>query len=147
MTPTRKRRLLSVAFVILGMTGAVALLINVLGDNINAFRPPIEVADGRVPEGVPFRLGGMVVRGSVTRDPQSLKVGFELADLKAKVKVSFEGILPDLFREGQGIVADGRLENGVFVADRVLAKHDETYMPPELADTLQEQGMHQSPNP
>jgi len=147
MTPTRKRRLLSVGFVLVGMIVAAGILISVLGDNINAFRPPAEVVNGSVAEGVPFRLGGMVVEESVSRDPQSLQVSFELADLESKVLVTYDGILPDLFREGQGIVADGRLRSGVFIADRVLAKHDETYMPPELAKTLEEQGLHQSRSP
>ncbi len=147
MTPTRRRRLFSLGLILFGVAIATALVLSALGDNINAFKPPADVANGSVADGQRFRLGGMVVAGSVTRDPQSLKVQFELADLKAKVPVSYEGILPDLFREGQGIVADGQLIGGVFVADRVLAKHDETYMPPELADTLREQGAHKDASP
>ncbi len=144
MTPTRKRRLVAIATMLLGVGAATALVLTVLGNNLNAFRPPAEVAAGLVAEGQRFRLGGMVVDGSVQRDSQSLKVSFALADLEATVPVQYDGILPDLFREGQGIVADGVLEGGVFVADTVLAKHDETYMPPELADALKAQGYDHS---
>jgi cytochrome c-type biogenesis protein CcmE len=85
-------------------------------------------------------LGGLVVHGSVKRDPQSLAVAFELTDTVEKIRVQYDGILPDLFREGQGIVANGSLTDGVFVASEVLAKHDENYMPPEVADAIKAAG-------
>lgn len=139
MTPTRKRRLFAIVTIVAGVAIASAIVLTVLSDNINAFKPPADVVAGKVQEGQRFRLGGMVVTGSVERAADSLEVRFELADLVATVPVAFDGILPDLFREGQGIVADGALHDGVFVADTVLAKHDEEYMPPELADTLEKQ--------
>jgi cytochrome c-type biogenesis protein CcmE len=109
-----------------------------LTKNINLFYTPVQIAAGEAPEGARIRAGGMVVEGSVTRDKTSLAIYFQLTDYEAKVNVEFTGILPDLFREGQGIVALGRLnENNVLVADEVLAKHDENYMPPEVAYALE----------
>ena len=91
---------------------------------------------GEVPPGSTFRIGGMVVKGSVNRDPESLEVSFDLTDTAKVVTVAYVGILPDLFREAQGIVATGKLRSGTFVADQVLAKHDETYMPPEISEAI-----------
>lgn len=141
MTPTRKRRLYAVLAIAVGMAGATALTLTALNDNMLFFFSPAEVHAGEVPEGANFRLGGMVVDGSVTRTPGSLKVGFVLTDYQQVVPVEFEGILPDLFREGQGIIAQGALTERdgqqIFVASEVLAKHDEQYMPPEVADALE----------
>lgn len=96
-----------------------------------------EVEKGNYPEDRNFRVGGLVVEGSVRREPGELEVSFDLTDLNKELTVSYNGILPDLFREGQGIIAHGRLaDNGVFIADEVLAKHDENYMPPEVAESL-----------
>ncbi len=141
MTPTRKRRLYAVLAITVGVAGAAALTLNALSDNMLFFFSPAEVHAGEVPTGSNFRLGGMVVDGSVSRTPGQLKVRFELTDYNQVVPVEFDGILPDLFREGQGIIAQGTLATGtggtpLFVASEVLAKHDETYMPPEVADAL-----------
>jgi cytochrome c-type biogenesis protein CcmE len=116
-------------------------MLNALGENIDHFYTPSEIVEGKngiKPKvGQRLRIGGMVVTGSVSRDQESLAVTFDLVDIGPLVTVSYTGILPDLFREGQGIVATGRLSDSNFiVADEVLAKHDEEYMPPELAEKL-----------
>ena len=139
MTPTRKRRLYAALAVTIGVGIAVGLTVLALRDNMLFYFSPTEVHAGEVPQGSNFRLGGMVVDGSVSRTPGSMKVRFDLTDYGQTVPVEFEGILPDLFREGQGIVAQGNLnDDSVFVAAEVLAKHDENYMPPEVADSLQD---------
>ena len=113
----------------------VGLVLKSLNENIMFFFTPSEVLLGKAPQNRLFRIGGMVVDGSVTRPGDGLTVKFDLTDNEQQVKVSFAGILPDLFREGQGIIANGKLnDRGEFVAEEVLAKHDENYMPPELAD-------------
>jgi len=122
---------------LVGLSVAVGLTLYALSNNINLFYPPAKVAAGEAPEGTTIRVGGMVVDDSVIRDPESLKVSFQVTDFAEKVTIKYEGILPDLFREGQGIVAEGQLQNGVLMADIVLAKHDEQYMPPEIAESLQ----------
>lgn len=133
----RQRRLFVVLMLLLGVGGAVALTLNAFRDNLLYFVSPSEVAAGKAPAERSFRLGGMVEKDSVQRDQDSLRVRFVLTDFAKEVPVQYDGILPDLFREGQGIVAKGHLnEQGVFVASEVLAKHDETYMPPEVADAL-----------
>lgn len=139
MTPTRKKRLYLVLAMLAGVTIATGLAIKAFNENLMYFFSPTEVAAGKVPEAQRFRLGGMVVDGSVQRDPDSLAVTFDLTDYDNAVTVSYKGILPDLFREGQGIVAHGELNgDGVFVADEVLAKHDENYMPPEVAEMMEQ---------
>lgn len=133
----RQRRLFMVLMLLLGVGGAVALTLNAFSENLLYFVSPSEVAAGKAPAERDFRLGGMVNEGSVQRDPDSMRVRFVLTDYAKEVPVQYDGILPDLFREGQGIVAKGYLnDQGVFVASEVLAKHDETYMPPEVADAL-----------
>ena len=133
----RQRRLFLVLVLLLGVGGAVALTLNAFSENLLYFISPSEVAAGKAPAERDFRLGGMVNEGSVQRDPDSMRVRFVLTDYAKEVPVQYDGILPDLFREGQGIVAKGYLnDQGVFVASEVLAKHDETYMPPEVADAL-----------
>lgn len=137
MTPRRKR-LIIVLLSIAGISFAVGLMLVAFEKNLMYFYSPSEVARGEAPSGRPFRLGGMVVEGSVLRQPQNLGVWFTLTDMAEQHVVYYEGILPDLFREGQGIVADGQInDSGVFVASKVLAKHDENYMPPEVADALE----------
>lgn len=137
MHPVRKRRLIMVGVLVTGVAIAVTLILMALGKNLNAFYSPTEVAAGEAPANGNFRVGGLVKEGTVSRDESSLAVRFILTDKQADTTVEFTGILPDLFREGQGILADGRLNNeGVFVAERVLAKHDENYMPPEVHDAL-----------
>src|SRR5690554_7202467 len=138
MHPIRKKRLTIVLFLVAGLAIAVGLTTYALRQNINLFYDPSEIADGKAPVDVRIRAGGMVEEGSVVRDPESLKVEFLVTDYSASVPVEYVGILPDLFAEGQGIVAMGRLNaEGRFVADQVLAKHDENYMPPEVAGALE----------
>lgn len=137
----RQRRMFVVLVLLLGVGGATALALNAFRDNLLYFVSPSEVAAGNAPAERAFRLGGMVEEGSVQRDTESLRVRFVLTDFAKQVPVQYDGILPDLFREGQGIVAKGSLNGqGVFVATEVLAKHDETYMPPEVADALKQAG-------
>ncbi|AOY87239.1 cytochrome c biogenesis protein CcmE [Marinobacter salinus] len=137
MHPTRKKRLTIVLFLVAGIAIAVGLTTYALRQNINLFYDPTQISAGEAPADVRIRAGGMVEEGSVLRDPDSLKVEFRVTDFNASVPVEYTGILPDLFAEGQGVVAMGRLDSrGYFVADQVLAKHDENYMPPEVADAL-----------
>ena len=137
MKPARKQKLGLIALGLVGISVAVGLTLYALSNNINLFYPPAKVVAGEAPEGTTIRVGGMVVDDSVVRDPESLKVSFQVTDYAEKVTIQYEGILPDLFREGQGIVAEGQLNGGVLMADIVLAKHDEQYMPPEIAESLQ----------
>ncbi|MEM9620992.1 MAG: cytochrome c maturation protein CcmE [Pseudomonadota bacterium] len=136
MNPKRKRRLYMVVFLLVTMSGTTAALMLALEQNINMFYPPEEVVSGVAPVNVPIRAGGMVAEGSVQRSLDSLAVRFVLTDHQgADFEVMYDGILPDLFREGQGILVQGELQaDGNFVAREVLAKHDENYMPPELLD-------------
>ena len=137
MKPKRRQRLVLVGLLVAGVGFAVGLALLALQENINLFFSPSQVAAGEAPVGSPFRLGGMVVDGSVSRVDQSLEIRFDLTDTANTVTVAYTGILPDLFREGQGIVAQGSVnDNGLFTATQVLAKHDETYMPPEVIDAL-----------
>jgi cytochrome c-type biogenesis protein CcmE len=137
MTPRRKKRLYFVSLVVIGVAIAASLGLNAFNENIMFFHAPTAVVRGEAPKNHAFRLGGLVTDGSVRRQPDGLTVLFDVTDNAETVTVQYTGILPDLFREGQGIVANGRLrDDGVFVADEVLAKHDENYMPPEVADAL-----------
>ena len=141
MTPRRRRRLMLVGLMVCAAGAAVAFGVNAFRQNIMLFHPPSDVAAGMVEPGRPFRIGGMVVEGSVARGGEDLGVRFRVSDTRETVPVVFAGILPDLFREGQGIVAMGELDDsGTFVASEVLAKHDESYMPPEVADALEKAG-------
>jgi cytochrome c-type biogenesis protein CcmE len=120
-----------------GVAIGLSFALKSLDENIMFFFSPSEVADGKAPQDRLFRLGGMVVDGSVSRPGEGLTVVFDLTDNAESVTVEYTGILPDLFREGQGIVANGKLNsNGAFVAQEVLAKHDENYMPPEIAAAM-----------
>ncbi len=138
---TRKqRRLTMIGGALAVLAVAVALVLNAMRDSIVFFSTPSMVAEKHIPAGKRFRLGGLVQPGSLTRG-DNLAVTFEVADGSAALPVAYKGILPDLFREGQGVVAEGALDSsGVFKADTVLAKHDETYMPKEVADALKKQG-------
>lgn len=136
MTPTRKRRLIAVALVLLAVGIAAALTVMALSQNMTYLFSPSEVLAGHAPAGAPFRLGGVVLEHSVQRDSNSLKVDFTVTDRFHDMPVEYSGILPDLFREGQSIVATGRMDGNRFVAREVLAKHDETYMPKEVADAI-----------
>ncbi|NVK42642.1 MAG: cytochrome c maturation protein CcmE [Oceanospirillaceae bacterium] len=146
MTPKRKQRLVIVLAILVGVSVAVGLTLFALSQNINLFYSPTQIAQGEAPTDTRIRAGGMVVEGSVERSTDSLQVRFELTDYGETVPVEYTGILPDLFREGQGIVAQGSLDgNGVFQAVEVLAKHDENYMPPEVAEALQASGKMPTP--
>jgi cytochrome c-type biogenesis protein CcmE len=135
MTPRRKR-LLAVGGILLGVGIATAVALRAFDDNLLYFYDPSQVAAGQAPTGKTFRVGGLVTKGSVERVPGSLEVHFVVTDYAHSLTVSYTGLLPDLFREGQGVIAHGRLRGGTFVADEVLAKHDEKYMPPEVAKSL-----------
>ena len=124
-----------VAMLVLGISLAGYFFLKAFNDNLLYFFTPTDVVEGRAPIGKSFRMGGLVENDSVARD--GMKVSFTLTDTANNVQVDYVGILPDLFREGQGIVATGSLSQGVFVASEVLAKHDENYMPPEVADALE----------
>ena len=137
MHPVRRQRLFVVAFIVIGAAVAIGLTAYALRSNINLFYPPADIVAGEAPVGKAIRAGGMVREGSVVRDPNSLRVDFVVTDYQADVPVVYVGILPDLFAEGQGVVASGKLDDaGVFQATEVLAKHDENYMPPEVQDAL-----------
>ena len=141
MTPKRRQRLILVCLMLFGVGVAAAIGLTVFKDNIALFRSPSDIAAGKVDAGTRFRIGGMVVEDSVQRRSDNLDIKFELTDRVNTVPVAYNGILPDLFAEGQGIVAMGQLnEEGVFVASEVLAKHDENYMPPEVAEALKKAG-------
>ncbi|MEQ9395436.1 cytochrome c maturation protein CcmE [Haliea sp.] len=138
MHPVRKQRLYLVLFLVFFSSAAIGLVTFALRGNINLFYPPVEVVAGLAPVGQTIRVGGMVVDGSVQRSSDSLEVRFQVTDYEAVVPVVYTGILPDLFGEGQGAVASGKLdEDGVLQAAEVLAKHDENYMPPEVAEALE----------
>ncbi len=136
MNPKRRNRLLIVLFLVAGSGVTLALVLVALNDNLNLFYPPDQVVGGEAPVNTPIRAGGMVLDGSVERADDGLGVAFILTDYQgSEFTVAYSGILPDLFREGQGILVQGRLDaEGVFQAREVLAKHDENYMPPELMD-------------
>ena len=141
MTPKRKQRLILVGLMVFGCSAAVAFMVTAFRQNLELFHSPADVAAGAVEPGTRFRLGGMVVDGSVIRSKDSVNVQFDLTDTASVVTVQFDDILPDLFREGQGIVAKGQLnDKGEFIASEVLAKHDENYMPPEIAEALERAG-------
>ena len=133
----RQQRMLAVGLAAAGLLIATVLTLQAFKENLMFYVEISEVAKGNAPQDRNFRVGGLVVEGSVKRQPGELEIEFMLTDLEHQLAVSYTGILPDLFREGQGIIAHGRLDdNGRFVADEVLAKHDENYMPPEVAETL-----------
>jgi cytochrome c-type biogenesis protein CcmE len=137
---TRKQRRLTLIGLSLAVLGiALALILGALKDSIVFFNSPTDVVEKQIKPGARIRLGGLVQSGSVAR--RDLEARFDVTDGKTSIKVSYRGILPDLFREGQGVVAEGALDaSGIFVADTVLAKHDENYMPKEVADALKRQG-------
>jgi cytochrome c-type biogenesis protein CcmE len=137
MTPTRRKRLILVLGILAGVGIAGGLALRAFKSNVMFFFDPSQVAAGEVKQGQRFRLGGMVAPGSVRRSPGSLQIDFVVTDFKHTVPVRYTGVLPDLFKENAGVVTHGRLQaDGQFVADEVLAKHDENYMPPEVARSL-----------
>ncbi|MCC7328692.1 MAG: cytochrome c maturation protein CcmE [Gammaproteobacteria bacterium] len=140
MTP-RRQRLVVVLLVLAGVGLAAALALRAFNDNLLYFYTPTQIAAGEAPTGKKFRLGGLVEAGSLQREPGQLEVRFQVTDANKAMTVSYSGVLPDLFREGQGVIAYGVLmPDGSFKADEVLARHDENYMPPEVAQALREQG-------
>lgn len=138
MTPTRKKRLMLIVMVFLGMALATAIFLTAFKENIMFFKSPTEINAGDFPKQRDFRIGGMVKDDSLQRAQDSLKVSFVVTDHAHDVTVTYQGILPDLFREGQGVVAIGQMQpDGTFLAEEVLAKHDENYMPPEAAAAME----------
>ena len=141
MNAVRKKRLYIVLAILVGVSAAVGLALSALQENINLFYTPTQIANGEAPQDTRIRAGGMVAEGSVKRSSDSLQVEFVVTDFAKSVTIRYHGILPDLFREKQGIVALGKLNaDGVLVADEVLAKHDENYMPPEVTKALKDSG-------
>jgi cytochrome c-type biogenesis protein CcmE len=140
MNPRKRRRLYFAAALVIAGAGGAALAVSALRDNVLYFYSPSDLTAKHVPPGVAFRVGGLVQKGSVIHAPHA-EIRFIVTDGKAALPVSFRGVLPDLFREGQGVVASGALtSHGVFDASEVLAKHDERYMPPEVVDALKRSG-------
>ena len=140
MSP-RKKRIIMVCAILVGISISVILILTAFEKNLMYFYSPTEIINGDAPKTRSFRIGGLVVTDSVIRNSDDLKVSFILTDTINEVKVIYEGILPDLFREGQGIVANGKLQSdNIFIAEQVLAKHDENYMPPEVAEALEAAG-------
>lgn len=141
MRANRKRRLVIVVGLVALVAVAVGLTLYALRANINLFFTPSQIAAGEAPHDRTMRIGGVVKKGSVERNGDSLQVAFSVTDFASDVRVSYDDILPDLFREGQGVVVIGRLrDDGEFIAQQVLAKHDENYMPPEVAEALKATG-------
>ncbi len=140
MKTHRRNRLMLIGLLLVASGTAVALALTALNENINLFYAPDQIAAGEAPIGQMIRAGGMVKEGSIERSKTDLKVRFVISDMQeSEVTIQYEGVLPDLFREGQGVIARGALnEGGVFMAEEVLAKHDENYMPPEVMDALEE---------
>jgi cytochrome c-type biogenesis protein CcmE len=140
MKPARKQRLLLIGLMVAGASLATYFGLKSFNDNLMYFFSTTDVVEGKAPKETLFRLGGMVIKGSVERPNDGLMVRFKLTDFSKEVTVEYTGILPDLFKEGQGIVAHGKLNpQGVFIAEEVLAKHDENYMPPEVKSSLKNQ--------
>lgn len=140
---TRRIQIIALAFV--ALAGSTALIGYAMRDGINFFRAPAQVVSEPPPPGEVFRLGGLVEAGSLVRG-QGETVTFSVTDTKETIPVSFTGVLPDLFSEGQGMIGTGQMVAGTFVATEILAKHDETYMPKEVIDALKEQGVYEPPN-
>ena len=141
-----KRKHRRLTFVFLGallVAAAAALVLTAFEDNIVFFHSPTDVVENKLPPDRRMRIGGLVEEGSVKKDIAEARVTFRITDLMNTVTVTYRGLLPDLFREGQGVVAEGRLRDGIFQADEVLAKHDENYMPPEVAEALKKSGKWQ----
>lgn len=141
MTPARKKRLSLIVLMIIGIAIGVGFALQSLNENIMFFFSPADIEAGKAPPNKDFRVGGIVVDGSVSRPGEGLTVEFDVTDNQSVVKIKYTGILPDLFREGQGIIANGRLNpEGHFIAQEVLAKHDENYMPPEVMEAMKKSG-------
>jgi cytochrome c-type biogenesis protein CcmE len=137
MHPVRRQRLFIVLFIVVGASAAAGLIFYALSENLNLFYSPTQINAGEAPQNQRMRAGGMVREGSVVRAGDSLKISFVVTDYSHNVRVTYEGILPDMFEEGQGVVVTGKLDSaGIMQAEEVLAKHDEEYMPPEVQEAL-----------
>lgn len=148
MKSARKKRLFFIIFLVAGITLAAGFAMYAFNQNLMFYFSPTEIKEGKAPVNKIFRMGGMVVEGTFKKEPKTLKVHFDLTDYEKTVSVEYEGILPDLFREGQGIISRGKLNaEGVFIAEEVLAKHDENYMPPEVAESLKKAKDKSQKNP
>ena len=133
----RSKRILYISFVLISIFILFSLFIKTFNENLLFYRSPSQISLGEFPEDYIFRVGGVVVDGSLKKSNDTTNVNFKITDYSKTIDISYSGILPDLFREGQGVVIRGRLTKaGIFVAEEVLAKHDETYMPPEVAESL-----------
>lgn len=140
MTPRRQRMIL-VGLFVAGVAGAVGLALRAFQENLLYFYTPTQAIAGEAPDGKKIRLGGMVEKGSLRREPGNMEIRFDVTDNAKTMTVAYSGVLPDLFKEGQGVIAMGHLDaDGVFRAEEVLAKHDENYMPPEVAATMATDG-------
>lgn len=144
MAMKRKHKRLTFVVIAMALVGlATGLVLFALGDGVSLFHSPTDIVEKQPGPQQRIRLGGLVEEESVVREEGSALVGFKVTDLENTVAVTYEGLLPDLFREGQGIVAEGHMKDGVFVATEVLAKHDENYMPPEVAEAIKKSGQWQ----
>lgn len=135
---TRHKKLLLVAVALLGLGAVAALVLNAFRSNLVFFLSPTQVVKGEAPRDRAFRVGGLVEKGSLSREADGVTAHFRVTDTAQTLSVTYKGVLPDLFKEGKGVVAEGRLNGGVFFAEQVLAKHDENYMPPEAARALEQ---------
>lgn len=135
MTPTRKRRLIMIGAILIAAAVATTMIVLALQQNMTYLYTPSEILAGKVPDGARFRIGGMVKQGSVERG-QSLTVAFVVTDGDGDMRVEYEGILPDLFRDSQSVIATGSMQDNHFLATEVLAKHDETYVPRDVAEAM-----------
>jgi cytochrome c-type biogenesis protein CcmE len=140
MNAKRQRKLIVLLLGLLGVSAAAALILYSLRAQTDYFYTPAQIAGGAAPNDKRIKAGGMVVKGSLKRQPDSLSVNFQMTDFKSTVNVRYTGILPDLFKEGSGVVGTGVIHDGVFVAEEILAKHDEKYMPPDVTAALKAQG-------
>jgi cytochrome c-type biogenesis protein CcmE len=141
----KRRRIQIILLAVVALAGSTALIGYAMKDGINLFRSPSQIVDAPPGPAEVFRIGGLVETGSIVRG-QGETITFRVTDTKSTIPVSFTGVLPDLFAEGQGVVATGSLQAGTFVATEILAKHDESYMPKEVVDALKEQGVYVDPN-
>lgn len=143
MHPVRKKKLTWLLLAVFGFALVVALVLYAVREQASFFYDPSAIVAGDAPQGIRIRAGGMVVVGSIQRDPENpMKVRFSITDFKAVTPVEYEGILPDLFKENSGVVAQGKLQGKTLMADEVLAKHDENYMPPEVEKSLKNMPQH-----
>ncbi len=140
MNPKRRRQLAVILLGVLGVAIALGLILYALRAQTDYFYTPDQIASGAAPHDKRIKAGGMVVKGSLSKATDALDARFQITDFKSTVRVQYNGILPDLFKEGSGVVATGRLHDGVFIAEQILAKHDENYMPPDVTAALKAQG-------